>query len=106
MIFNARNKLAFGLLASSFSSNFVDGQTTTCPRDKTGVEGFIVNDSYYGTKTKCLYVIDGTQQWEALGLTWAEAQVGFQFFSIVKGRMMCMSTDSCEIRRHKNYRKI
>ena len=78
MIFKSRNKLAFGLLASSFSSNFVDGQSTTCPKDKTGVEGFIVNDSYYGTKTKCLYVIDGTQQWEALGLTWAEAQAGFE----------------------------
>ena len=76
MIFKARNKLAFGLLASTFS-NFVDGQTTTCPKDKTGVEGFIVNDSYYGTKTKCLYVIDGTLQWEALGLTWAEAQASF-----------------------------
>ena len=80
MIFKTRNKLAFGLLASSFS-NFVDGQTTTCPKDKTGVEGFIVNDSYYGTKTKCLYVIDGTLQWEALGLTWAEAQAGFLFVS-------------------------
>ena len=76
MIFKTRNKLAFGLLASSFA-NFVDGQTTTCPKDKTGVEGFIVNDSYYGTKTKCLYVIDGTLQWEALGLTWAEAQASF-----------------------------
>ena len=79
MIFKARNKLAFGLLASSFSSNFVDGQSTTCPKDKTGGEGIIVNDSYYGTKTKCLYVIDGTQQWEALGLTWAEAQAGFLY---------------------------
>ena len=76
MIFQARNKLAVGLLVSSFSSNFVHGQSTKCPKDKTGVEGFIVVDSYYGTKTKCLYVIDGTKQWEALGLTWAEAQAG------------------------------
>ena len=50
----ARNKLAVGLLISSFSSNFVDGQSRKCPKDKTGVEGFIVDDSYYGTKTKCL----------------------------------------------------
>ena len=72
-MFQARNKFAVGLLVSS---NFVDGQSRKCPKDKTGVGGFIVNDSYYGTKTKCLYVIDGTQQWEALGLIWAEAQAG------------------------------
>ena len=76
MIFQSRNKLAVGLWISSFSFNFVYGQSIKCPKDKTGVEGFIVDDSYYGTKTKCLYVIDGTKQWEALGLTWAEAQAG------------------------------
>ena len=77
MIFKARNKLAFGLLASSFSSNFVDGQTTTCPRSKAGDEGFIVNDSYYGTKTKCMYVISGAVQQD---MTWSEAQAGLKLF--------------------------
>ena len=54
MILKTRKRLAFGLLA--IGSNIgVEGQSATCPKDKTGVEGFIVNDPYYGTKTRDLH---------------------------------------------------